>query len=272
MPLFVLKERYERIVVPFHAHRRAQLIHVSRGTLTVATQNHQWTIPPQRGVWIAPGTEHRIVSATPFTLTTCYVEPQHFGMRQQGIVAVDALTHALLPEVAGLGPDWKTPEARRLVAVLFDRLDALPDPRTGLPISSGEPLARLARLLLNDPSIQDPLSILAPRARSKRTHLLHRHFLSEFGMSFGAWRRQLRLRDSARPAWVQVSRSPRRHSMSDTKMYLRSSQRSAPNLETHRARCLEINLRGLKPWFLERHTRSSPQFNNNRFWKGVRNQ
>ena len=192
MPLFVLKERYERIDVPFHVHRRAQLIHVSRGTLTVATQNHQWTIPPQRGVWIAPGTEHRIVSATPFTLTTCYVEPQHFGARQQGTVAVDALTHALLPEVAGLGPDWKTPDARRLVAVLFDRLDALPDPRTGLPISSSEPLARLTKILLNDPSIQDPLSILAPRAGlSERTAA--RHFLSELGMSFGEWRCQLRL-------------------------------------------------------------------------------
>lgn len=192
MPLFVLKERYEHIRVPFHAHRRAQLIHVSRGTLTVATQDHQWTIPPQRGVWIAPGTEHRIVSATPFTLTTCYVEPEYFSGRQQGIVAVDALTHALLPEVAGLGSDWKTAEARRLVDVLFDRLNALPRPKTGLPIPSGEPLARLAKLLLNDPSIQDPLSILAPYAGlSERTAA--RHFLSELGMSFGAWRRQLRL-------------------------------------------------------------------------------
>lgn len=192
MPLFVLKEHYAHIRVPFHAHRRAQLIHVSRGTLTVATQNHQWTIPPQRGVWIAPSAEHRITSATPFTLTTCYVEPEHFGERQQGIVAVDALTHAMLPEVAALGPDWKTAEARRLVGVLFDRLDALPNPRTGLPISSDESLARLIKLLLNDPSVQDPLSVLAPRAGlSERTAA--RHFLSELGMSFGAWRRQLRL-------------------------------------------------------------------------------
>lgn len=195
MPIFVLKERYDRIRVPFHAHRRAQLIHVSHGTLTVATSDHQWTIPPQRGVWIAPGTEHRIVSATPFTLTTCYIEPERFGARQQGIVAVDALTHALLPEVAGLGPDWKTPEAKRLVSVLFDRLNTLPDPRAGLPISSSESLARLAKLLLNDPSIQDPLSILAPRAGlSERT--ASRKFLSEFGMSFGTWRRQLRLQSA----------------------------------------------------------------------------
>lgn len=192
MPLFVLKERYKNIRVPFHAHRRAQLIHVSSGTLTVATHDHQWTIPPQRGVWIAPGTEHRIVSATPFTLTTCYVEPEHLSARQQGIVTVDTLTQALLPEVAGLGMNWKTPEAKRLVAVLFDRLEALPDPKAGLPIVSDGPLARLTKCLLNDPSIQDPLSLLAPRAGlSERTAA--RHFLSQLGMTFGAWRRQLRL-------------------------------------------------------------------------------
>ncbi|MGO4854789.1 AraC family transcriptional regulator [Phaeovulum sp. W22_SRMD_FR3] len=192
MPIFVLKERYAHIRVPFHAHRRAQLIHVSQGTLTVATRHHQWTIPPQRGVWIAPGSAHRIASATPFTLTTCYVEPERFGTQHQGIVAIDALTQALLPEIADLGADWKTPEAERLVSVLFDRLKALPDPRAGLPIASEGPVARLAKLLLNDPALQDPLSALARRTGlSERTAA--RHFLSEYGMSFGAWRRQLRL-------------------------------------------------------------------------------
>lgn len=204
MPIFVLKERYERVRVPFHAHRRAQLIHVSHGTLTVATQDHQWSIPPQRGVWIAPGSEHRITSATPFTLTTCYIEPKYFGARHQGIIAVDALTRALLPEVADLGPDWKTPEAERLVGVLFDRLNTLPEPGAGLPISSGGPLARLTKFLLNDPSNQDPLSILAPRAGlSERTAA--RHFLSEFGMSFGAWRRQLRLQTALARLGADVS-------------------------------------------------------------------
>lgn len=204
MPIFVLKERYEKIHVPFHAHRRAQLIHVSHGTLTVATRHHQWTIPPQRGVWIAPGIEHRITSATPFVLTTCYIEPKRFGTRQQGIVAVDALTHALLPEVAGLGLQWKTPEARRLVGVLLDRLNTLSDPRAGLPISSSEPLARLVKFLVKDPSIQDPLSILAPRAGlSERTAA--RYFLSEFGMSFGAWRRQMRLQTALAQLGAGVS-------------------------------------------------------------------
>lgn len=203
-PVFVLSEHYQRISVPFHAHRRAQLIHVSNGTLTVVTQDHRWSIPPQRGVWIAPGTEHRIFSSTPFTLTTCYIDPTHFPGLQEGIVVVDTLTRALLPEVADLGPDWKTPEARRLVSVLFDRLRSLPDPRAGLPISSGKALARLTKTLLSDPSIQDPLSILAPRSGlSERTAA--RLFLSEFGMPFGAWRRQLRLQTALALLGADVS-------------------------------------------------------------------
>jgi AraC-like DNA-binding protein len=192
MPIFVLEERYPHIRVPFHTHRRAQLIHISRGTLAVVTRHAQWTIPPQRGVWIAPGVEHRIVSATPFTLTTCYMEPKRFDAQRQGIVAIDVLTRALLAEVAGLGRAWKSPIASRLVAVLLDRLDALPDPSLGLPIASGGPLARLTQLFLTDPALQEPLSVLAPRAGlSERTAA--RLFQMEFGMSFGAWRRQLRL-------------------------------------------------------------------------------
>lgn len=192
MPLFVLREQYRHINVPLHRHRRAQLIHVSHGTLTVATLDHQWTIPPQRGVWIAPGTEHRIRSPTPFTLTTCYIEPDLFGAQREGIVVVDALTHALLPEVAVLGEEWKTPAADRLVAVLLDRLAALPDPGVGLPIMSDGPLLRLVQQLLDNPATPEPLSILAPRCGlSERSAA--RHFMSEFGMSFGAWRRQLRL-------------------------------------------------------------------------------
>lgn len=192
MPLFVLEEHYTQIGVPFHAHRRAQLIHVSQGILTVSTPEQQWTIPPQRGVWIAPGAVHRIASNTPFTLTTCYTEPDYFAARQQGIVAIDALTRALLPEIAALGQEWKTPEAKRLVTVLFDRLDALPEPRAGLPVIADGPLARLARLVIEDQSLQQPLSILAPRAGlSERTAA--RYFLQDTGMTFGAWRRQLRL-------------------------------------------------------------------------------
>lgn len=193
MPVFVLQERYRKIRVPFHKHRRAQLIHVSRGTLTVATRDQQWTIPPQRGIWIAPGTEHRIVSPTPFTLTTCYIEPDIFDEGQEGIVIVDTLTHALLPAVADLGKKWKTPAAERLVGVLLDRLAALPTPGDGLPIASDGPMQRLIEILLENPASPKPLAVLAPHAgMSERSAA--RHFKSEFGIPFGAWRRQLRLR------------------------------------------------------------------------------
>ncbi|KMK63861.1 helix-turn-helix domain-containing protein [Puniceibacterium sp. IMCC21224] len=192
MPLFALKERYAHIHVPFHRHRRAQLIHVNDGTLTVATRDRRWVIPPQRGVWIAPGVDHRIASSMPFTLTTCYIEPDRFDVPAQGIVAVDALTHALLPEVADLGANWNTPDAERLVAVLFDRLAMLPTPGCGLPLASDGPLKRLTDILLNDPASQESLSALAPRAGlSERTAT--RYFLTRLGISFGAWRRQLRL-------------------------------------------------------------------------------
>lgn len=192
MPLFVLEERYARIDVAFHAHRRVQLIHVSAGTLSVATRGRQLTIPPQRGVWIASGTPHRIVSSTPFTLTTCYVEPRLLDPVVEGLVALDHLARALLVEIATLGPAWQGAKAERLVGVLFDRLVSLPGPEPGLPLATEGPLARLTELVLADLSARDTLADLAPRSGlSERTAA--RRFRSEFGMTFGEWRRSARL-------------------------------------------------------------------------------
>ena len=192
-PIFALVERYARIRVPFHRHHRHQLILVGTGTLSIQTKNHRWTIPPQRGVWIASETVHRIASPTPFTLTTCYIEPDHLQLGSEGIVVVDQLTQALLPEVANLGSDWHEPQAFRLVDVLLDRLKNLPNPQSGLPLPVADsPLEKLTGHLLRNPSSQEPLAVLGPRAgMSERTAA--RQFRDQLGVRFGVWRRKLRL-------------------------------------------------------------------------------
>ena len=74
-PVFVLSDEHEAGSGPWHAHRRIQLVHVSKGVLSVLTRKARFVVPPQRAVWIGSGIEHRIVGRAPFWLTTCYVEP-----------------------------------------------------------------------------------------------------------------------------------------------------------------------------------------------------
>ena len=47
-------------VLPFHQHRRAQLVYASSGVMTVTTTSAAYVVPPQRAVWMPGGTEHRI--------------------------------------------------------------------------------------------------------------------------------------------------------------------------------------------------------------------
>lgn len=193
-PVFVLADRHERLTSPWHAHRRAQFVHVSAGVLTVATRAGRYVVPPQRGVWIAPGIEHRIQSPTPFWLTTFYVEPELLpDADRTRVVAVDRLTDELLIEASGFGGDYPEigPEAR-VIAVLVDRLPGLATIDVVLPEPRDPRLRRLCDLLLADPAGNEPLAEVARRvALGERTAA--RLFLRETGLTFGTWRRHMKL-------------------------------------------------------------------------------
>jgi hypothetical protein len=42
-------------VIPAHAHDWDQLIFASSGVMTVYTPDGSWVVPPQRAVWVPPG-------------------------------------------------------------------------------------------------------------------------------------------------------------------------------------------------------------------------
>ncbi len=193
-PVFVLADRHDRIEVPWHSHRRVQLIHVSAGALSVLTRHARFVIPPQRAVWIGPGVEHRIASKAPFWLTTCYAEPGLVDL-PAGVhaVAVDRLTDELLIAASSFGGNYPPtgPEAR-LIAVLRDRLPRLAPMNIYLPEPADARLRRIAERLLAAPACNATLATLAAEAAlTERTAA--RLFLKETGMTFGRWRQHLKL-------------------------------------------------------------------------------
>jgi AraC-like DNA-binding protein len=83
----------------------------------------------------------------------------------------------------------------RLVAVVLDEIDATPVAPLHLPRPSDPRLCRVADALLAQPDLDRGVGAWARLAgASPRT--LGRLFQRETGMSFGAWRRQLRLLDA----------------------------------------------------------------------------
>lgn len=193
--VFVLADRHDKISAPWHHHRRLQFLHVSEGVLTVETASSRFVIPPQRGVWVPPGVEHRIRSTGPFWLTTCYIDLARvdFPLVEACAVSVDRLTDALLIAVGAFGVDGRqSASEERKVTVMLDCLAELPRFDVVLPLPTSNRLRRLTERLMANPARNETLAMLAAEAGlTERTAA--RLFKTETGLPFGAWRLQLRL-------------------------------------------------------------------------------
>ncbi|MDX1574702.1 MAG: AraC family ligand binding domain-containing protein, partial [Kiloniellales bacterium] len=117
---------------PLHYHFRAQLVYAVSGVMTVSTAEGTWVVPPQQAVWVPPGVQHDVRSATPLAMRTLYIHPAaaHGVPNICCVVTVPPLLRELILAAVQLperyAPDG--PEAR-LMAVIPDQLRRLePEP------------------------------------------------------------------------------------------------------------------------------------------------
>ena len=177
-----------------HRHRKAQLLYVISGVITVEAKGGIWTVPPHCAIWIPSGIPHVARSAGHITVGSLYVDPALAGSLRDdcGILFVQPLLRELLLRfVAGpsLYPQGDTRE-ERLVSVLLDELQAAPLEPLHLPMPTDRRLRRLVDTLVEDPSVRFTIEEWGARVgASNRT--LTRLFQRETGMSFVQWRQQL---------------------------------------------------------------------------------
>ena len=182
-------------VIPPHRHRRAQLVYASEGVMTVTTGRGAFVVPPHRAVWLPGGVEHRIEARGPVAMRTLYVEPNAGPGLPEAVCVlhVTPLLRELVLAAVDAAQDYlpNSPE-QRLMSVILDQIRILPVAPLALPMPSDRRLRRVIDGLLSDPSDQRGLDRWAQEAgASSRT--LARLFDAETGMSFRAWRQQLRL-------------------------------------------------------------------------------
>lgn len=193
-PAFVRSQRYKAGEIPAHRHKRGQLLCASEGVLTVRTDDGLWVIPPQRAVWIAPGTLHASWSSKSFRLIALWVEPGVANLSKRCcVVNVDSLMMELLKTAARFGADYVSgsPE-ERLIRVLLDRLNKLTVLPLFLPEPRDERLKRITRAIAADLQSVTPFEVWARKA-GVTLRTAARLFRRETGMSLGQWRLQLRL-------------------------------------------------------------------------------
>lgn len=185
-------------VVPWHQHDYGQLFCGSTGLMRVESTDGVWVVPPARGVWIPARIDHQITAVGAVALRAVYLsEEVGAGLPDSCCVhGFSPLLRELMAAAVRLPPDYPLdgPEAR-LVDVLIDQLQAEPKEHLHLPMPRDRRLRAVTEALIADPADPRTLADFAVAAgASART--LARHFLAETGLTFGAWRQQLRLHEA----------------------------------------------------------------------------
>lgn len=178
-----------------HRHPWAQLLFARSGVMEVHCETDVWTVPPTKAVWIPRDLDHRILMRGEVALRTLYLAADQANRveRALGAIEVVPLLGALIVHLAEFGMlDRHESSHQRLAGVLTDLLVQAEALDLMLPLPRDQRARRIADQLRQFPEDNVRLADLAGECgASLRT--LERIFLSEVGMSLGAWRQKARL-------------------------------------------------------------------------------
>jgi AraC-like DNA-binding protein len=178
-----------------HTHERAQLIYATAGTMRVSTDDGMWVVPPQRALWMPAGVRHSIVMLTDLTMRTLYVREDAAAFMPAAcrVLPVSSLLRELIVRATELPLQYdESGPAGHVVALIIAELRGLQSLPLQLPMPSDARLRALCQTLVASPGDQRTLGEWA-RMLNTSARTLARHFQSETGLSFGAWRQQARV-------------------------------------------------------------------------------
>ena len=175
-----------------HHHRRGQLLSSAKGVIALSTADGAWVMPPQRGMWIPPATEHRVRMVGAVSVQSLYIEPHAIpGLPSHcQVVGISPFMRSLITEALSLPLEYEL-EGRegalmQLIGYEMQQLSSLP---LSLRYPTHGPLAALCRQFVERPNVHERIDYWADAlAMSRRSFT--RLFRRETGLSFVAWRQQ----------------------------------------------------------------------------------
>ena len=182
-------------ILPFHSHRRGQIVYASKGIMIVTTHTGSYTVPPQRAVWMPPGVEHQINARSAVKMRTLYIDSEAAMdlPEEVYVLQVTVLLRELIVAAVSSGPGYEpdSPQSR-IISVILDQIPRQPIASLKLPLPSDPRLSRVTQSLMDNPADSRDLDDFAKEVgASKRT--LVRLFPGQTGMTFSEWRQQRRL-------------------------------------------------------------------------------
>jgi AraC-like DNA-binding protein len=182
----------------WHQHPRAQLLHATSGVMRVATQEALFIVPPGTALWMPAGTPHVTRMPTGLAMRALFLreDAAQAGPDSVTVVAVSPLLRELILAACEQPVMWdETGPVHHVVALALHEIGHAAARPISVPACRDPRLQRVTEALLADPADDRGLEAFADVAgASART--LARLFRREAGMSFQAWRRQLRLTEA----------------------------------------------------------------------------
>ncbi len=180
--------------IPFHSHKRDQLLYAVRGLMHVQTTNEAWVVPSDRAVYIPAGSLHTVTMQGPVDMRTLYITPSdtRSAPRAMAVLAVSGLLRELILTLSEEPVDYDMDGRCGLIAKLIElEMVSAPEQLLNIPLPQDSRLERICTALLECPSDQRSLDAWSEVAgASPRT--LARLFERELGMSFRHWRQRVR--------------------------------------------------------------------------------
>lgn len=178
-----------------HSHRRAQLFHIVSGSLTVETARGTFVVPPERAVWIPSDVSHAVTYLQKSSLRYLFFRPEAVSRLpgDPSVVRLSPLLRELIQTFMECSrADAVSGPAKRIADVIVDQLETVPVLPLHLPMPTSARLRRAVRALADEPGQPADLGEIA-RLAALSERSFERHFQSETGLSFRAWRQQARL-------------------------------------------------------------------------------
>jgi AraC-like DNA-binding protein len=183
---------------PRHKHERGQLIFSLSGMLLVMTRGASFFLPPQRALWVPPGTEHESIVRGHVSLRTLYVSPAARPDLPMAcrVMDVSPLLRELIIEAARLPIEYDLAgRDGRIMELILDEIAASKPCPLSIPMPRHPGLRKICEAILNNPGDDDELGDWAHAAGLGR-RTFTRIFRRETNCSFAAWRQNVRLMEA----------------------------------------------------------------------------
>lgn len=192
-PIVALGRLYrDGFLIKPHEHRRGQLLSAASGLVVLTTTTGTWVMPPQRAMWIPPGTVHAVRMVGEVEMQSLYLEPDAVpGMPDRlQVLGISPFVRSLLAEAVDLPLEYDLAgRGGALMRLIQHEVGELPSLPLSLQYPAAGELADRCRAFVLSPNIHATIDPWAEAlGMSRRTFT--RVFRRETGMSFRSWCQQ----------------------------------------------------------------------------------